>query len=439
MIAKNIELNGLDPATRALDILYWKNHCIKQLESLLCATDSYCTADKAAQLRILSELVLPNLGPRPSNATGPSYLTRSGSPIMLSLNTTSSKNCVRYCWEILGATGASNDDPLAVQVAKDVVASLSATFRLSTKWSETLLSNFAVTPDQARQVINMLPEWIQGFVPEGMECDFPKRIPFAMTSFDLNGSNVAMKLYVNPRVKEILTGTPSSDLVWEFLRNLTPEMKPRAVDLLERFITDNSGPSAIELVGIDCVDDAHLSNARVKLYVHTMSSSFNTVKNYVTLGGAIWDEQTQKGLGILQSIWHLLLQEPEGISDNGFDKPVNDSSMLCQKLYFSFELRPGTDFPQVKTYVPTWNYLRTDGETIQNYEAIFRACDHPWGEDRTYGKIFQDAFGPATESRKKPIHCDASFLFTEETGVYQTLYFSPPIEGETEVQSNLVA
>nr|ACD43369.1 nonfunctional LtmF [Epichloe festucae] len=91
MIAKNVELNGLDPATRALDILYWKNHCIKQLESLLCAADSYSTADKAAQLRILSESVLPNLGPRPSKAIGPSYLTQSGSLIQLSLSTTSSK------------------------------------------------------------------------------------------------------------------------------------------------------------------------------------------------------------------------------------------------------------------------------------------------------------------------------------------------------------
>nr|QIA15787.1 aromatic prenyl transferase [Epichloe bromicola] len=433
MIAKNVELNGLDPATRALDILYWKNHCIKQLESLLCAADSYSTADKAAQLRILSESVLPNLGPRPSKAIGPSYLTQSGSPIQLSLSTTSSKNCVRYCWEILGATGPNNDDPLSVQAAKNIVASLSATFHLSTKWSDIILSTFAVTPDQARKVLNMLPKWIQGFVPEGVECNPPKRIPFAMTAFDLKGSNVAMKLYVNPRAKEILTGTPSSDLVWEFLRNLTPEMKPRAVDLLERFLTDISGPSAIELIAIDCVDDSHLSNARVKLYVHTRSSSFNTVKNYVTLGGAICDEETQKGLGILRSIWHLLLQEPEGISDDGFDKPVNDSSMLCQKLYFGFELRPGRDFPQVKTYVPTWNYLRSDGETIRNYEAIFQACDHPWGEDGTYGKMFQDAFGPATVNRKKPIHCDSSFLFTEETGVYQTLYFSPTIQEESEV------
>ncbi|GAB0138305.1 aromatic prenyl transferase [Epichloe bromicola] len=155
-----------------------------------------------------------------------------------------------------------------------------------------------------------------------------------MTAFDLKGSNVAMKLYVNPRAKEILTGTPSSDLVWEFLRNLTPEMKPRAVDLLERFLTDISGPSAIELIAIDCVDDSHLSNARVKLYVHTRSSSFNTVKNYVTLGGAICDEETQKGLGILRSIWHLLLQEPEGISNDGFDKPVNDSSMLSKAIFW---------------------------------------------------------------------------------------------------------
>lgn len=144
-------------------------------------------------------------------------------------------------------------------------------------------------------------------------------------------------------------------------------------------------------MGIDCLDEAHLSEARVKLYINTRSNSFNTVRKYVTLDGKIDDDETNKGLSILRSIWHLLLQEPEGIVDDDFEKPLNDSFILCQKLYFSIELQPGADFPKVKSYLPTWNYVRSDEETIRNYEEIFRICEHPWGQDGRYGKIFTDA------------------------------------------------
>lgn len=115
------------------------------------------------------------------------------------------------------------------------------------------------------------------------------------------------------------------------------------------------------------------------------------MRKYVSLGGKINDEETNQYLEKLQPIWHLLLQEPEGPVDEDFEKPINDSSMLCQKLYFSFELQPGRDFPNVKTYLPTWNYVRTDEETIANYQEIFQICGHPWGEEGRYKKIFTDA------------------------------------------------
>lgn len=143
-------------------------------------------------------------------------------------------------------------------------------------------------------------------------------------------------------------------------------------------------------MGIDCVDEASLSDARVKLYVYTLSNSFETVRDYVTLGGRLQDETTLKGLDILHDIWHLLLQEPEGVNDD-YNKPVNDGSILCQKLYFSFEMRPGRELPEVKSYVPTWNYVRSDAETVQNYEEVFRRCGYEWGEEGRYKKLFESA------------------------------------------------
>lgn len=36
--------------------------------------------------------------------------------------------------------------------------------------------------------------------------------------------------------------------------------------------------------------------------------------------------------------------------------------------------------------------------------------------------------GPAKHDRPTPVHCDASFLYSDKLGIYQTLYYSPPVE-----------
>jgi len=109
----------------------------------------------------------------------------------------------------------------------------------------------------------------------------------------------------------------------------------------------------------------------------------------VTLGGRLEDETTLKGLEILREFWHLLLQEPEGIPDDDYNKPLNYPAV--QSLYFSFEMRPGDAYPEVKTYLPTWNYQRNDQETVNNYEEVFRRCGQAWGHEGRYKKAFESA------------------------------------------------
>lgn len=135
---------------------------------------------------------------------------------------------------MLGPHGGGGPDPLAIQAAHEMVASLAGAFGLSTNWSDVLFSKFAVTPTEAQNVMDQLPEWLQSFVPEGVEAIDLKRIPFALAAFDLIGPNMSMKLYVNPKAKEIATSTPAAEKVWEILRSLTPTFKPEAIDMLEQ-------------------------------------------------------------------------------------------------------------------------------------------------------------------------------------------------------------
>ncbi|KAF4585498.1 Aromatic prenyl transferase [Ophiocordyceps camponoti-floridani] len=410
-----------------IDIAYWHRNLAPILTSLMISAGSYSPAEQEKQLAILSEHVLPRLGPRLQDAHTTSFLTQSDSPLQAQMNFRDGEPIVRYCWEPLGPLGGSQSDPYAIDAAREAMQHLSTTFGLCTAWSDPLLEAFVPSPDEIRAVQAILPGWLASLGPASTVPSI-NRLPFSHIGMDMKGSEVGIKCYFNLKIKEIATGLPVTDMAFDALRKLKPALEPAAIDAVQHFLSERPVPYAIELVGLDWVDEREMSDARIKIYVHSRNNSLNTVRDYVTLGGLIQDETKLSGLQQLSKIWHLLLQEPEGIPDDDYDKPFSGDSALYQKLYFSFELRPGKKLPEVKTYLPTWHYVRTDEETVGNYEEIFRLCGQPWGKEGAYRKLFESAFGPVKHDRPKPVHCDASFLFSSETGIYQTLYWSPPLE-----------
>ncbi|RDA85058.1 hypothetical protein CP532_3129 [Ophiocordyceps camponoti-leonardi (nom. inval.)] len=412
-----------DNISSSVDIAYWERNLAPVLSSLMKSAGTYSADEQEAQLRLLSEHVLPRLGPRLSAAHTTSFLTQNDSPLQPQMNFRPGKSTVRYCWEPLGAQGGSDSDPFAIDAAREALQHLSTTFHLCTEWSDALYSAFAPTMEEVRKVQEVLPKWLASFGPPS-DIPPPKRFPFSMIGMDMEGSRVGIKAYFNPKNKEFATGKPATDLAWETLRKLKPGLEPAAIDTVSQFLSQRPVPCAIELIGIDWVEEADMSDARVKIYVHSRNNSFNTVRDYVTLGGLIQDETTTNGLKQLSKIWHLLLQEPEGIPSEDYDKPLTGISAMYQKLYFGFELRPGRKLPEVKTYLPIWHYVRSDEETVRNYEEVFRLCGIPWGEESRYKKLFESAFGSVKHGRKVPVHCDASFLFSSSMGIYQTLFMT---------------
>nr|AGN73100.1 aromatic prenyl transferase-like protein [Epichloe aotearoae] len=414
------------------DVEYWSRHCKPVLKSLLKSAGSYSEDEQEAQLRLLCDHVLPNLGPRPSRAPYPSFITQTGSPFQPQINISNNKPRIRYCWEPLGPRGGSESDPYGVEAAREIVSSLSKSFGFYSQWNDTFVDAFAPSPEQVRDVQEKLPKWLAKQMPPGVEPPLVRRLPFSFIAFELKDAKASIKTYFNPKAKELATGIPATEITWSALRNLKPSLNPASIDAVAKFLAEREVPSAVELVGIDCVDEADLSEARVKLYVHTRDNSFNTVRDYVTLGGRITDETTLEGLGVLRELWHMLLQKPEGIPDEGYDAPFSDKEGFAayQKLYFGFELRPSRELPEVKSYLPTWHYVKSDDVAVDNYEEVFRRCGQDWGHNSKYRKMFEEAFGPANHDRKVPVHCDASFMYSKTKGAYQSLYYSPTLEIE---------
>jgi dimethylallyldiphosphate transferase len=227
-------VKGAEPDTKftAADLGYWMNHSVPILDSLMRSSGAYSAADRAAHIRVLSDHVLPNLGPRPSMAHTTCLLTKSGSPFQPSLNISSPEPQVRYCWEPLGARGGSESDPAAVEAAREVLSSLSKVFGFSSRWTNIFLSAFAPTIQEAKDVQSKLAGWLRSFTSTETEAPSIDRLPFVFVAFDLKGSNTSIKTYFNPKAKEIATGKACTETVFDILRNLEPSLDVASIDAL---------------------------------------------------------------------------------------------------------------------------------------------------------------------------------------------------------------
>ncbi|KOS19887.1 7-dimethylallyltryptophan synthase [Escovopsis weberi] len=402
------------------DIEYWTKHTVPPIASLL-RTAGYSPSDQEAQLATLTQHVIPHLGPRPSKANSSSFMVAKGSPFQPQINVSAGKPMVRFSWEPMGLHGGSDRDPWSVETTRHVVRYLSDKIGFSTAWLDAIIAAYAPDPAQYEAMSAILPGWMAGQlgVPEPPPL---KRIPFSFLAFDLKGSKAAVKVYLNPQVMELASGVPSTKIALDVLRTLKPAFDTSALDLIDEFLTGRPG---IGMTAFDCVEEGNLSSARVKIYLTTPTNSFNTAREYITLGGRINNATTKKYLILLQRVWHLLLQDPED-RDDEYETPVLDNL----KLYFSIELKPGMKVPEVKSYVPTWKYVKSDKETVQNYQRIFREIGHPWGAEGRYQDIYEDAFGPADVKHAMSVHTDTSFIYSEDKGCYQTLYFGADLDPE---------
>lgn len=155
------------------------------------------------------------------------------------------------------------------------------------------------------------------------------------------------------------------------------------------------------MLSIELVDAEDLHRARVKMYIHTTTNSFNTVRQCLTLGGRRRDETTMKGLETLRTIWHLMMQEKDQVADD-YEKPVNDAVQQAMKLFFSLEITPGKDLPEVKLYVPVFAYMKSDADTVDNFEIMLKQCNQEWASSGRYRDMFETALYVAFPSLLPP-------------------------------------
>lgn len=336
---------------------YWWTRCGPLLATLLDASGSYTQEHKSKHMRIFRDVVIPTLGPPPPQARVTPMLTIDGSAVEPSWNFQQGSNIVRYSFEPLWDNAGTPENPFP----GDQMPTLTPLLRyvsddVDLRWFNQVWKAWNVTDQEAQTAKAKLPP-------------HKSRIPLVFFAFDLKEDKCYLKAYVFPILKHLATGLSTKQLVFDQIRNLQPYGEAFAAPAakLERFIDTYPGVCTAEMIAVDCIDP---SKARFKVYGRVKSNSKSVIRDVMTLGGAQTDDVSLKGVEQALKIWHLLLDEKDGLVDDQ-PKTPRDPQHQHIGICFVFELRPWEERIDIKAHTPWCQTNRSDLHAVGNFtEAL---------------------------------------------------------------------
>ena len=174
-------------------------------------------------------------------------------------------------------------------------------------------------------------------------------------AFEMDKVDVAVKAYFIP-VKAEQVGMSRRSVLTQSIRSLEgPGYSMPSYDRMLAFMTDHAAGSRVDIVGI-AVDCVIPSKSRIKLYVRSPQTSFDSVCSMMSMGGKL-NTFSKAALTDLRTLWQLTLC---------LDENFPTDSDLCSRnhqtagVLYNFDIRAGNDWPQPKVYIPVRHYAPND-------------------------------------------------------------------------------
>lgn len=363
-LSSDIKAAVTKPLDGSEDVTFWSNHSLHVFSSLLKNSGAYTQEEQVSHLHFFKDLIIPNLGPRPTQPNHAYELvTHNGSPLEFSLNfsNASASPAVRFSYEPKGS---------ADHISKPLGAYM--------HWFEQLRAEFGPSAEEKKILSAALPHFTQ--------------IPDQLLAVDFKGNGKReMKAYIGPGIKEMTAGIEPNRASIDAIKRLEPggEGFAPALDIFEEYRATRERPAKITMLGVDCI--APEAGARIKMYTRTETNSFESIQDQVTLGGRRNDETTLEGLRILREVWGLLLNEPDTTIDDSFAKAERNPPSMHSGLMISWELQLGKDIPEPKVYVPLWQFSDSNRTISANIESIFKKWGWTWGTESKFSAAIEDA------------------------------------------------
>ncbi|OLN93291.1 4-O-dimethylallyl-L-tyrosine synthase 2 [Colletotrichum chlorophyti] len=368
---KNI-YNEDDPSTSSEGrplVSSWLPIIENSLYSLLRWTGSYPAEVQESHLTFVREAVVPCLKP-PAAADKLHYIgTHHHGPFEASVAFASHKKAkVRFAVQPLINISPGGDDPMGEKEMRKKIENLASACNADRTWLNPYIDSVFLTSQEEK---TLLDKHASG---GGAGSPLPRQICFVgfdlESEVDKNGkAAITFKVYLFPQLKALATGQKLEDITESVVERLAEGDKEMlaAWKLLRKFLESDAGDYPyIYFLAIDCL--APHKKPRFKVYVHTRFNSLATARNVFTLGGLL----PPASADFVPQVWPLLLDMEDIPLDkmDGMEKPLNDPESKYCGLCFAFALVPGQAVPQVKVYVPMWQYARDEPGIVERYQRI---------------------------------------------------------------------
>jgi DMATS type aromatic prenyltransferase len=399
---------------------FWWDKLGPSFASLL-ETSEYSGQEQLYYLRWFYENILPALGPRPVDGKSnyPAWITHDGSCLEFSLNwkQTEAKQTIRFSFEPVTEQAGTNADPLNQRAAGIHLT------RLANHIPDADLGRFqalraamSVPHESADEIIARNPPG-SPLSTTWLACDLER------------GGGIVAKSYYLPHLKAVHTGIPTKSIVFDAMRacNGAFGVYDSGISPINEYLESfKQGPAPmVVLLSNDCVPDSQSS--RLKVYVFSGANTLSHARDMFNLGGRLSGTATEEGLRAIEDFWcHLF-----GLDQN---EPASaDQVVLPDAAHFIcvYEVRPTPgpgDAPniEVKLHLPSWHMDKTDAERSELLSAWFeRHGAH--GLASRYKQDLELAFPRSNSGRDRATHTWISVTWTEKSGLYMTMYYSPEI------------
>ncbi|MCJ1470337.1 hypothetical protein MMC07_008982 [Pseudocyphellaria aurata] len=354
-----------------LDAQFWRESTGNVL-ALMLQKAGYSTQALQYHLFFFCNYVAPAMGRRPGLDGRPrrwqSFMTDDFTPVELSWSWKEGDTLpsVRYAIEPIGPWAGTTFDPLNMLAATDCIRkSQGALSGLNLEWlkffSQELIASDAENFD-LRSSANSDILGSQMF-----------------TAYDLGDEKTTLKAYFIPTLKAKLAGQSNFQLIRSSMDKLIIQQPSLASSfaVLSQWLDSRQDEDRIdaEIVAIDCVQS---SKSRIKIYVRSRLTSFDSVTDVMTMGGLLENEGTSKALASLKELWGLVLGLRPDFSTSA---PLESSGHRTAGILYYFELKPGADLPTSKVYIPAKHYGVNDLEVARGLSGFLKARGNGFAND----------------------------------------------------------
>ncbi|KAL9095873.1 MAG: hypothetical protein Q9165_001870 [Trypethelium subeluteriae] len=340
--------------------------------------------------------IVPRLGPAPHPDGRPvfkSLIAYDGSPLEYSWkwNTTTGEPDIRYSWEAIGPNSGTAADPLNHGATLEYMEKMPSVLpNVDFSWYRHFLREL-YNPDRS------------GYARE-LEQGNPQTTTL-MHAVEYNKEkSFGLKSYIIPQ-KLLKGGDPATAKEWDdAIIKLNPDGNHPGRDALQHFLTNNPEGRAMKVV-IMGMDNVKPSKSRLKMYYSSAHTSFNAVREIMTMGGT--RDIPESSLQDLRSMILAVLGLPSDFPDDQ-EIPLDDNvdnywlsfATLRFGFTFFFDIAPTSGTPDVKFYLPTRKWGADDLTIARNLTAWMRAHGRGAYADQYMGMLEKLAVHRGLENGK---------------------------------------